>query len=96
MKLAWQFVKVNGFTMSEAMKQAWLQFKLRARMAIDVVKFTFKKVDGSIRQAYGTLADRLVPATGGNRRNNPSVQTYYDVEVADWRSYRIVNLMSVA
>jgi hypothetical protein len=29
MRLAWQFVKRNGFTMSEALKVAWANFKLK-------------------------------------------------------------------
>lgn len=95
MKTAWQFVKMNGFTMSDAMRQAWLQFKLKARLAKGIVRFCYQKIDGSLRQAYGTLAQNLVPATGGNRRNCPTVQTYYDTEVQDWRCYRITNLLRI-
>lgn len=32
MSLAWQFVKRNGFTMSEALKCAWANMKLKAAM----------------------------------------------------------------
>lgn len=32
MTLAWQMVKRNGFTMSEALKKAWANIKLKARM----------------------------------------------------------------
>jgi hypothetical protein len=32
MSLAWQFVKHNGYTMSEALKTAWANMKLRAQM----------------------------------------------------------------
>ncbi len=30
MTMAWQFVKRNGFTMSDALKAAWRNFKLRS------------------------------------------------------------------
>ena len=32
MTLAWQFVKNNGFTMGEALKVAWMNFKLKAAL----------------------------------------------------------------
>lgn len=31
-KLAWQFVKRNGYKLSEALKCAWLNMKLKAEM----------------------------------------------------------------
>ena len=55
MSLAWSFVKRNGFSMSEALKVAWANLKLKAQMKSKIVKFYFQKVDGSVREAYGTL-----------------------------------------
>lgn len=49
MNLAWSFVKKNGLTMSEAMKKAWMNLKLKSQMKKRIVKFYFQKVDGSIR-----------------------------------------------
>ena len=97
MKLAWQFVRLNGFNKSEALKTAWLNTKLRKAMTAGIVKFYYQKVDGSIREAYGTLAERMVPATlGTGRRANATVQTYFDSEVQDWRCYKKANLMRIA
>ena len=48
MTLAWQFVKRNGYTMSEALTTAWRNMKVRAMMKTRIVKFYFQKVDGSI------------------------------------------------
>lgn len=96
MKTAWQFVRVNGYTMSDAMKQAWLHFKLKAMMAEGVVRFYYQKVDGTIREAWGTLDPRRLPSTKGNRRMNATVQTYFDTEVDDFRSYKKANLMRIA
>lgn len=53
-KLAWQFVKRNGYKLSEALKCAWLNIKLKAEMKKRIVKFYFQKIDGSLREAYGT------------------------------------------
>lgn len=96
MTLAWQFVKRNGFTMSEALKAAWANMKLRTAMNNCIVKFYFQKVDGSIREAYGTLKENLIPATNGdNRKRNDTVQVYFDTEKQEWRCYKKANLISI-
>lgn len=98
MKLAWQFVKRNGFTMAEALKAAWLNFKLKIAMAVRIVKFYFQKIDGSIREAYGTLRADLMPATSGNdnRRKNDTVQVYYDTERQEYRCFKKANIIAIA
>lgn len=96
MTLAWQMVKRNGFTMSDALKIAWRNIKLKARLRMGIVKFYFTKVDGTVREAYGTLKSTLVPATGDNRRPNCTVQVYYDTEKQEWRCFKKANLMSIA
>ena len=68
MSLAWQFVRKNGFTMSEALKCAWANMKLKLQMKSKIVKFYFQKVDGSVREAYGTLNEKLMPAIAGTER----------------------------
>ena len=98
MQMAWQFVKRNGFTMAEALKAAWLNFKLKLAMAVRIVKFYFQKVDGSIREAYGTLNPSIMPEAGGNdnRRKNDTVQVYWDSEVLAFRCYKQANLIRIA
>ena len=96
MSLAWQFVKRNGFTMSEALKLAWANMKLKAAMKNRIVKFYFQKVDGSIREAYGTLKENLIPATSGdNRKRNDTVQVYFDTEKQEYRCFKKANLISI-
>jgi hypothetical protein len=41
MRLAWQFVKRNGFTMSRALKVAWANAKLRIAMKLQIAKLCF-------------------------------------------------------
>lgn len=96
MTLAWQFVKRNGFTMSEALKAAWANIKLKTAMNNRIVKFYFQKVDGSIREAYGTLKENLIPATNGdNRKRNDTVQVFFDTEKQEWRCFKKANLISI-
>lgn len=97
MTLAWQFVKRNGYTMSEALKCAWANMKLMRQMKDRIVKFYFLKVDGTVREAYGTLKSELVPETGkSDRAKNDTVQCYYDTERQNWRSFKKANLIKIA
>ncbi len=97
MRLAWQFVKRNGFTMAEALKCAWANIKLKNAMTGRIVKFYFTKVDGSIREAYGTLKESLLPATqGSGRKTNDTLQTYFDTEKQEWRCFKKANLLRMA
>lgn len=68
MNLAWSFVRKNGYSMSEALKVAWTNIKLRALLHKKVVEFYFKKTDGTLRQAFGTLMSGRIPETKGTKK----------------------------
>lgn len=95
MNQAWQLVKVYGFTMSEALKKAWAIYRVKAAMYKGITKFYFKKVDGTIREAYGTLATNMIPPTG-NHGHAKSVIPYYDTEKQDWRCFKVANLIGLS
>nr|DAY79999.1 MAG TPA: hypothetical protein [Caudoviricetes sp.] len=97
MRLAWQLVKKNGFAMAEALKTAWLNFKLKTKMRGGIVKFYYQKVSGEIREAYGTLRADLLPETKGtDRKPNPTVQVYFDTEREEYRCFKVANLVKIA
>lgn len=98
MKLAWQFVKKNGFSMSEALRVAWMNIKLRAQMKFRIVKFYFQKVDGTLREAYGSLSEDLLPVVTGEskRKSNDTLQVYFDTEKQSFRSFKKANLVRIA
>jgi len=95
MTQAWAFIKKNGFSLSEALKKAWALLKLKAAMTQKIVKFYYQKVDGSLREAYGTLNSSLIPAIAGtdDRKRNDTVQVYFDTEKSEWRSFKKANLV---
>ena len=94
---AWSFVKKNGFSMAEAMKIAWLNYKVRKAMANRIVKFYFIKISGEIREAYGTLKSDIIPQTAeSGRKKNDTVQVYYDYEKQAWRCFKRANLLRMA
>lgn len=105
MKLAWQFVKRNGFNLSTALKAAWANIKLKIALTGRIVKFYFSKVDGTIREAYGTLNADLIPGNDNTvsdgpvkkqRKPNDTVQTYFDTERQEWRCFKKANLLRMA
>ena len=94
--LAWQFVKRNGLGLSEALKLAWANIKLKAKMQAGIVKFHYQKVDGTLREAYGTLDPKRTPElkdTG--RKPSPLVQVYLDTERGEWRCFKVANLVTL-
>lgn len=98
MSLAWQFIKKNGMSLSEALHTAWANIKLKAAMKTRIVKFYFVKVSGEVREAYGSLAEGIAPTyeSEGNRKQNETCQTYYDCEKEGWRCFKKANLLRIA
>lgn len=98
MQLAHQFIRKNGMSLSEALKTAWANIKLKVQMKTRIVKFYFVKVSGEIREAYGSLAENIIPALEGDssRKPNDCCQTYYDTEKEAWRCFKKANLLRIA
>ena len=65
-----------------------------------IVRFTYRKVDGTIREAVGTRSLEMARTALGiyipnptSGRNNPTA--YYDLEKEDWRSFKAENVISI-
>ncbi len=83
--------------MAEAMKQAWGIAKLRKAMKGGIVKFMYSKLDGTIRTAWGTLAENLVgESKGTGRKPNETLVTYWDTEKEAFRSFKAANFLKMA
>lgn len=95
MCMAWRFYRTTRQAFGECLKLAWRNFNLVRRMHTEVVRFYFRKVDGTLREAWGTLRSDIVPPIEGNdtRKKNDTVQTYYDTERQEWRSFKRLNLI---
>lgn len=97
LNLAWQFVRKNGYTMSEAMKVAWANYKLKQAMKNKIVRFYYRKVSGEVREAFGSLQEKLLPDTKeSGRKANDTLFTYFDTEKSEYRSFKKANLLSIA
>lgn len=96
MSLAWSFVRKNGYSMSEALKCAWTNIKLRALLHKKVVEFYFKKTDGTLRQAFGTLVSSRIHEIKGTKKTADNCQVYFDCEKEEWRCFKKCNLIKIA
>lgn len=86
MRLAWQFAKQTGMSFSTCLKKAWLNYKVKKAMLKGIVKFYYQKVDGTIREAWGSLEEKYMPEITNDRRaKNNTVQVYYDTEKQEFR-----------
>ena len=68
---------------------------LKNRLKSGPVKFAFRKKDGSLRLAYGTLDLNKIPSDqqpkGGEA--SPKILPFYDLEKFAWRSVQIGQLI---
>ena len=96
MKSAWSvYKKADVKSISEAMRLAWKAIKLKAEMAKGVVTFSFRKTNGEIRTAVGTLKSSMVNYQPKGTGGKPSYSTvaYWDMERDAFRSFRIASLI---
>ena len=96
MNTAWTIARQTGETFGTCLKKAWANTKLRSALKAGVVRFTFKKKDGSVREAVGTLRDLDYQARTDRRSGNPTLQVYYDLEKEAFRCFKKANLITVA
>lgn len=85
---------LTGRTFSESLKQAWAIYRLQKSMKSSVVEFRFRKVDGSIRQAFGTLIANVIdPLIKGTGRKSENLVTYFDCQKQEFRRFKEENLI---
>lgn len=86
--------QVNSF--SEALRLAWKAIKIYAGMLVGEVSFTFRKANGEVREAVGTLCSiDYHPVGGGNNCKERPAETicFWDVEKHAFRSFNASTLI---
>lgn len=86
---------LTGRSFSESLKQSWAIYRLQKQMKQTVVEFRFRKVDGSIRQAYGTLMEKVINPLikGTGKKHSPALVTYFDTQKQEFRCFKEENLI---
>ena len=76
-----------------------IENNLRSLLRNNIVAFTFKKVDGTIRHALGTrnltLASRYTQTEIPTPKGEEQPTSYFDVEKMGWRSWREGSVISI-
>lgn len=75
----------------QALAKAWRVMRIVLKMKNDYVEFTYKKVDGSIRKAVGTLNFEYESKGGKNSPLDSLV--YFDKEKNSIRSCKIYEII---
>lgn len=96
MKTAWQIYRRTSATWQKSLKRAWSVVKATLAMTKGKVEFCYLKMDGSLRNAVGTL--RNIPITPKGQKGNKSPHAlvcYWDLECGAFRSFRVENFLEV-
>lgn len=90
--IAWSIVgQFDSF--SEALVHAWKTIRLQLALCTQaLVRFKYLKVDGSVREAVGTL-DSVPMPKGGLRKPNYGILNYFDLQQQEWRCARVENII---
>lgn len=88
----------NGMEINEAFGVASLNERLQDQLRNGVAHFVYKKIDGTFRNAIGTLSTRLIERSQrgkGIRKVKNTTQVFFDVEKNEWRSFKVENLIGI-
>lgn len=74
--------------------------KLAEMLSSDIVRFRYRKLDGSVRDAYGTRDPELIAVnsempSGGGGSSRAGTFAYFDMEKHGWRCFRYENIMGI-
>lgn len=95
MKHAWVLFRATKQAWRVCMLKAWQLYRLAKRMKDGVVSFAYRKTDGSIREASGTLKDIPTTEGKGKRSAAPNFKTfaYFDTDKHSFRCFKVENLI---
>lgn len=90
--LTWKLVRDAKLAFADALKKAWATLRIKAEMLVKPVSFSYRKDDGTIRNAVGNyVVTSETPGKG--KPANPLIVRYFDTLADGWRSFRIDRLI---
>jgi len=91
----------NG-NMSFALSTAWWFESFRDAISNGFARFTYRKKDGTFRQALGTRAPSLIPVDKAPKpfpegvwEDTVKAIPYFDLDKNEWRSFSVLNFVSL-
>ena len=78
-------------------KVVYTEEAIKERLASGDIHFTYRKKDGTEREAYGTRNTDIIivhdAMPSGNGSEKTGVITYYDLNSKGWRSFKTENFI---
>lgn len=71
------------------------RIRMKKLLRNHIVYFSFRKRDGSLRKAVGTLISSYLPALRGGAPKPEHQMVYYDLEKKHWRSFRSYSFIKI-
>lgn len=69
--------------------------RMRQELKDNIITFKFKKRNGEIRKAHGTLHPSYLPALRGGSPKPERQMVYYDLDKKQWRSFRSYSFIKI-
>lgn len=89
---------LKGYNLNDSLTTSSMIELLQLKMMNGVSHFLYRKKDGTIRETWGTLLEKVVlnNVNGyGEPRRYYNCQAYFDIEEQAWRSFRYENLIAI-
>jgi len=89
---------LSGFNLTQSLQTSALIEALQFKLMNGTAHFIYRKTNGELREAFGTLLERVVERNINGRgypRKLDGLQAYFDIEEQEWRSFRYENLVTI-
>lgn len=89
---------LKGYDLSQSLQASAMIGVLQFKLMSGTAHFVYRKTNGELREAFGTLLECVVDRSINGRgypRKLDGLQAYFDIELQEWRSFRYENLVAI-
>jgi hypothetical protein len=88
---------LRGYNLNQSLQTSMSIESLQFQLMNGTAHFLYRKKDGTVREAFGTLLEKVVERNTnglGYPKKYDGLQAYYDIEEQAWRSFRFENFIT--
>ena len=89
---------MRGYNLNQSLQVSMSIENLQFQLMNGTAHFIYRKKDGSLREAFGTLLEKVVERNTnglGHPRKYDGLVAYFDIEEQNWRSFRFENFITI-
>ncbi|MBB4037653.1 hypothetical protein GGR21_003574 [Dysgonomonas hofstadii] len=89
---------LSGYNLTQSLQISVLIEVLQFKLINGTAHFIYRKANGELREAFGTLLTKTVERNINGRgypRKLDGLQAYFDIVEQEWRSFRYENLITI-